>query len=418
MNEAHTPVSIQYAPSTRRRHTKVRTGCGICKKRKIKCDEQKPSCRNCIKYSIKCDFPINPSVPGSQDGDQDQDQHGPSQTDFSIPLALPMTLNPVHLELLHNYTTLTSYSLSNDMALRNMWRLNVPQLGFSVGYVLRGVLALSALHMSRLCPHKHDFYLCIAISEHESALQTATPLLRNVTAQNCSALYIFSLMTFFYTVASPKKSGDMVLTNNTGMADWLRIFRGMRHISDAAIDELLTGPFGGLLIRGQSRIERQSDLSTLRSTTWLSTTEHQQLTGLRELVSTTVINPRSLAIYMQNIETLEACFCRHSPNSRSANTSIRDGASSPESLLVPETSNVLSWPYQACSEYIELLIQGQPEALVIFAYYCVLLKSLDGCWWMQGWPSHLIREIWDLLGEPHRLWIHWPMEEIGWRPLV
>ncbi|CRK20199.1 hypothetical protein BN1723_012067 [Verticillium longisporum] len=41
---------------SRRSHPKSRTGCQTCKKRKIKCDEHKPSCRNCIKHAVACDF--------------------------------------------------------------------------------------------------------------------------------------------------------------------------------------------------------------------------------------------------------------------------------------------------------------------------------------------------------------------------
>lgn len=34
---------------------KVRTGCKTCKKRKVKCDEQKPVCRRCARAGVKCD---------------------------------------------------------------------------------------------------------------------------------------------------------------------------------------------------------------------------------------------------------------------------------------------------------------------------------------------------------------------------
>jgi hypothetical protein len=41
---------------------------------------------------------------------------------------------------------------------------------------------------------------------------------------------------------------------------------------------------------------------------------------------------------------------------------------------------------------------------------------LDSCWWMEGWATHLIAKIYHLLDEEHRLWIRWPIEEIGWIP--
>ncbi|KAL7269426.1 hypothetical protein RUND412_007916 [Rhizina undulata] len=47
----------------RRSHTKSRSGCGKCKKRRIKCDEVHPSCGNCIKHGIECDFALLPLSP-------------------------------------------------------------------------------------------------------------------------------------------------------------------------------------------------------------------------------------------------------------------------------------------------------------------------------------------------------------------
>ena len=39
----------------RRRHSKVRTGCTICKRRRIKCDEAKPECMRCLKSGWQCE---------------------------------------------------------------------------------------------------------------------------------------------------------------------------------------------------------------------------------------------------------------------------------------------------------------------------------------------------------------------------
>jgi hypothetical protein len=280
---------------------------------------------------------------------------------------------------------------------------------------MRGIFTISALHLSRLCPNKRDLYVAIAKSEHECALQSATKLLRNVTAGNYSALFIFSLMTFFYALASPRKQGDMLLANSNGIADWMVVFRGMRQISDSAMEELIAGPFGALFIRGKS-----TALPSIPPTTsWTSSVEFQQIAMLRQLVSRAVADHETLAIYLENIETLEVCFCRYRMASATwCKRGIPDGVDPGESLTVPETSIVLAWPYQTCSEYVELLVQRQPEALAIFAYYCVIMKSLEGCWWMQGWPSYLIQEIWATLGVEHRLWIQWPIEEIGWQPQV
>jgi len=41
---------------TRRHHSKSRTGCTVCKKRRINCDETKPACRQCLDYGRRCSY--------------------------------------------------------------------------------------------------------------------------------------------------------------------------------------------------------------------------------------------------------------------------------------------------------------------------------------------------------------------------
>lgn len=48
---------------TRKSHTKSRKGCGICKRRHIRCDEAYPQCKNCSKHNVRCDYMDGPSPP-------------------------------------------------------------------------------------------------------------------------------------------------------------------------------------------------------------------------------------------------------------------------------------------------------------------------------------------------------------------
>ena len=48
--------SFTYAgrPRVKKPHHKVRTGCVTCRTRRVKCDEQKPYCSQCLKSSRRC----------------------------------------------------------------------------------------------------------------------------------------------------------------------------------------------------------------------------------------------------------------------------------------------------------------------------------------------------------------------------
>ena len=59
----HTPsetsaadASIKKKKNSRRKHRNSHLGCGTCKKRRIKCDENLPSCLNCLKGKLHCAY--------------------------------------------------------------------------------------------------------------------------------------------------------------------------------------------------------------------------------------------------------------------------------------------------------------------------------------------------------------------------
>lgn len=76
---------------------------------------------------------------------------------------------------------------------------------------------------------------------------------------------------------------------------------------------------------------------------------------------------------------------------------------------------IFYWVIMA-EDFLPLFADREQEALVIFAYFCVLLNRLSGYWWLDGWVNYLMDLTYSHLNEEHRTWIIWPMEEVGWVP--
>jgi hypothetical protein len=74
---------------------------------------------------------------------------------------------------------------------------------------------------------------------------------------------------------------------------------------------------------------------------------------------------------------------------------------------------VFTWPATLPSEYIDLLGNREPQTLALFAFYTVLLKEGKCAWWIEGWNVHFLERIDETLDTKMRLWIWWPMEELG-----
>ncbi|KAL6890777.1 hypothetical protein GGI43DRAFT_414812 [Trichoderma evansii] len=452
---AEPEVRLPYETRARRKHKKARTGCGICKKRRIKCDEGKPACANCVKHRVRCDFARLHSLAANETSAQTQAQfplhvHSPNSTppsraDEQVPvdirrfelrtpplaggghssqldhdLAQIPAKELIRLELLHNYNTLTSLTLSGDPVLKNVWRINVPKVGFSYTFVLRSIFALSALHISLYSVEKRELYLKAARCQHSAALQDIVAELSHLTSENCSAIYIASVLTFFYAWASPHQEGDTFLINDSGPSEWISSLKGVNEISRTWKMDLCNGPFGMLFQLGNSGVEVIT-AKHQTSTAWMSTTEHIQLTSLRRTIASAAYNVQAAAVYKKSIDVLEVCFCTSffSSNvyrSQVSNPITQHDFTSESSLPVTATTIVHWWLFTMEDDFIEFLNKRDPLTLVIFCHFCVLLKSLSSYWWTQGWLSNPLREIWNVLDERHRLWIRWPIEEIGWSP--
>lgn len=412
------------------------------------CDERKPCCTNCAKRGLACSFrrptataqadahglalPSTPAATSDRSAAPSDSHPNPNPNVCGTPVYLSSSaptscssqipnVELIHLELLHNYTTLTSQTLSADPMLKSLWRINVPQVGLSHAYVMHSIFAISALHISLSSDRQRAFYRNVAQSEHGLALQDIVSNLHNVVADNCSAIYIAAVLTFLYAWACPREPGEPFLVSRSGPVESIFLLRGVRSIIESWREQLVAGPFGLMLQLGSSRMGAEAR-SLVASTAWLSTAEHAQMAYLRRLAAYRARDDDTAVVYEHNITELEACFCSVLNGS---DTTSRSRERSPVPLynatsrtLLPAalTSNIFSWLYRMEDSFIELLSNRDPLALVITANFCVLLKHLGSSWWTEGWSTKLLQEIWDLLDEEYRLWIRWPIEELGWRP--
>ena len=115
-------------------------------------------------------------------------------------------MNMLDLELLLNYTASTYATFSNDPLLRDFWRHTVPSMGLQCDYVMRSVLALSALHLAAHRPAKREFYVSTGLRYHEVASRKAMEMLGSVTEESAENLFIFSILTICVGKGEPVRS--------------------------------------------------------------------------------------------------------------------------------------------------------------------------------------------------------------------
>ena len=155
--------------------------------------------------------------------------------------------------------------------------------------------------------------------------------------------------------------------------------------------------------------------------------EIQALENLRRLLEGNITDPENRPAYLNAVKELRPTFRlilggRYPETSPQAQSQSESQSQSQSSIMTAAAAGTIDltdafiWMYKIANEFFPLLRIPTQEAVAIFAHFCVLLKRLENQWWLNGWADHLISKAYHLLDDEHRLWIQWPIEEIGWLP--
>jgi hypothetical protein len=85
------------------------------------------------------------------------------------------------------------------------------------------------------------------------------------------------------------------------------------------------------------------------------------------------------------------------------------------STYKPEISRLaatISWMTLIPEEFVQLVEERVPEALLLVAHYCVLLKRLENLWWVKGKAENLLQTVRAALGDGWERWLQWPIDEV------
>ncbi|PGH26401.1 hypothetical protein AJ80_01899 [Polytolypa hystricis UAMH7299] len=387
----------------RRSHTKSRNGCSQCKTRRIKCDERGPQCSNCARRQIECDFagrisaaasPIAVSTVLSPPLSSSSPQSTASPF-IPSPANIPPTVSVAgldvnDLELLHHYTTVTFKTLPSGAGpdQHGLWQNQVVQLGFQHEFLLRGILAVSALHMFYLSPNRQDS-LAVRASNHQSiAVESFREALNRVDPSNCVAIFAFSCIIVALTFAAPK--GPEYIGLQKEILDWFHMVRGCNSVVQTQWETLSRSFLAPLLKKGMMHETAASH----------AVRDCDKVTDLLQLCSSDSLaqeKPAATACALAVHELLNAY------------TQV--------SILTERKQDfvpvIFVWPIAIPQPYLTLLEERKPQALVILAYYAALLQRVDDQWYMKGWARYLVKQIETSVGAGWQPWLSWPKEVTG-----
>jgi hypothetical protein len=212
--------------STRRHHSKSRTGCTVCKTRRIKCDETKPACRQCVDYGRQCSY-LGTGLQGVAGGPQQRSAHDHDASDDELfeqvweklrSIAELCSLAELSIQKASLRTLISHFVGCQDEWLaaptfQRILQQHGVQLGLQSDYLLHAILAVTASHLHYLDPTKAELELIYGF--HNSlSLRLYREKLNRIQPEDADALFacgaIHTIMAMRHTMLDAIASCEML----------------------------------------------------------------------------------------------------------------------------------------------------------------------------------------------------------------
>lgn len=347
----------------KRRYHQVRGSCLTCRERRVRCDTSRPVCQNCDRLTRKCRWPF------------------PESEQIDIKLRNSRLLD---LELMHHYTAYTYATISRDPKLIVLWKDVVPKYALKHEFLLKGILALAACHKAHSDP-RTEGHLLLAVDEYQqTALSHYVKELDNITEQNCHALFCFSqaVVGIFYSRG--------VLSNcETGTDPYLildRLLEAFGMLKGA----LLVAKHASYWLNAGNLSDMMAD-EPLSDPNNLSLPHNQWCAALQAV--TRCINDADLVRRSE----------RH-VKSLVTTITLLLSAFSKDERAVDQLNFVVALPMWFDDGYLALLKSKDEIALVLLAFYAVLLHRHRSFWFLDKIGSQVVQAVSQAVGKdwhPH-----------------
>ncbi|KAI1392405.1 uncharacterized protein F4822DRAFT_128590 [Hypoxylon trugodes] len=371
----------------RRTHRKSRAGCSECKSRHIKCDETRPACRNCSISWRNCSFLLSqPKLPIGRDAVQSDASPASQQSSETSPSCTIQEANMTQLELFRHAVIKGDFDL--PPAPEESVRMAPPSVAIetamSYPFLMNEVLAFAALHLSHIKPEKAQFYKHHAVGLQTHALGIFNREMTKVTGENCMAILIFTWFMTLHTIFETTESKDIY-----GFLDRLihsmQLHRGVRAVTAEAWHMMLDSDMGYVL-REATKLLDYVDSG-------IHTDELKNF-----ILGSTTLKDDEKTVCKCGLERIQWFLKR------------TDGGKKQDPSRSTMFVSMMSWPVMIDADFLRLISERVPEALLVLAYYAIPLHLCRDIWVIGEAGQLLIQSVRMHLDEKWHKWLDWPEE--------
>lgn len=223
-----------------------------------------------------------------------------------------------------------------------------------------------------------------------------------MNGDNCDALFACASLNVVYVFGIHGRLHDDIeddanpTTRKSRIlgAEWIPMVRGVEAVLHPVYERVKLGPLQALLNLGNwdelepdTSLVAEDDRFRSLGSIWAEY-------GDSEIYDKTLYLLRKCFAYMKQFEAMDAETLQNMSYNRTL-------------------SGPLIWMHVTPDEFFVRLHQRQPPALVIFAFFGVMLHRLNDYWFFQGWGRNIVGVVDELLGDYWRPWTDWPTRVVG-----
>jgi hypothetical protein len=308
-------------------------------------------------------------------------------------VALPAEEWAMELFLMHHYSNEVAYSFSDDPLLRHMWKDEVPMQALYHPFLMHAVISISALHLIHVSPNANAGYMQLVQKHNKIALSTLHALLLNITKDSCDAVFLCSSITSIASFHEFSLSSDLMSDKAEiceKIAELCNVIRGVRTVSVAAQDWIENGPLrpnsnAHAIVRTAS-YEMPEDISL-------------RLQKLKSFVLKNQRKPKQRVALEEAWEKLKELYADISFGLE--NCSIESGS-------------FIKYLTFISLDFIGMLRDAEPNALLLFAYFSALSAKVPARWYCnEKFGRVSLKLVQQVLDEKLHSWLEWPKQYMG-----
>lgn len=273
----------------------------------------------------------------------------------------------------------------------DIWQKHVAKWSIAYPSILHLILALSALHLSHERPEQREEFVQQADNHFTLGVRSVTAALSQLDEDSCQKAYISTVLICFVYFGRGPRRGEYIVFSDNGSSEWLVLMNGVKVILDSYQEKVFSGIFEP---KGDSHTRNISP--PLRG----ELDEYAvHIQDVQRLVEQTALET-DCALYVAAINDLL----------KMASEIYEKRSAQRPSMGLMQV--LMGWLYRLPRRMVTLLEHKEPQALILLAYWAVLLKSMRSVWLMKGWDEHVLSGIRASLHPDSQQWIEWPLRQL------